>query len=73
MLNIVMVKSVWPQEERRTRLGRKFFIFKIPRKGSTTYQIGPGVNQWLLIKRQMTGVRGKPLLGFLWERQGRAG
>lgn len=71
-----MVKSVQPQEK-RTRLERqKFIIVTDPKEEGTACHAGPQGEAPLSVRRQK-GARGRPrpqtLLGFLQERQGRAG
>lgn len=71
-----MVKSMRPQEETRTRLGKtKFVIFTgLKRSNHMPHRATGEMTGFGQVTED--GVRGEPepepLLGFLWERQGRA-
>lgn len=54
-----MAKSVWSQQDTRTRLGREFIILTGPRERVTTCHTGSQGNMTRVIRNQKTGVRGR--------------
>lgn len=54
-----MTKSMWAQQEMRTRLGREFIILTGPREGVTTCHTGSQGNMTRVARNQKTGVRGR--------------